>query len=57
MDKTDLSVIFSALGLLVGIAGLLIALRAGQFLAGIVTGLLVAAATWAVLNQRARGDP
>jgi len=57
MDKTDLSLILSVLSLLVGIAGLLIAVGAGQFVAGTVTGVLVAATTWALLNQRSRSDP
>ncbi len=48
MDKTDLSLLLSALGLLVGVASLLVAVGAGQFVAGIVTGVLLAAATRAL---------
>ena len=56
VDKTDLSLILSASGLLVGTAALLVTAGAGQFVAGLLTGLLLAVLAWLLLGDHARGD-
>ncbi len=57
MDKTDLSLIFSALGLLVSTLGVLITIGAGQFVIGLLSGLLLATLAGPTLKRRSRGDP
>ncbi len=57
VNKTDLSNTLSAIGLLVGTLSLLLTAGAGHFVAGLLTGLLIAALAWLLLSNHPDDGP